>query len=197
MRQKISAKYYFQVNPGGYGDSIPDKEYVEFPDEEAVLTYVRDTVLNEVQGTMPQDRARSQQSLTFPKARKILLQIGEFGPMGRPLVPPNPDTITGALTLPEEDEELEEVPGAWWDDPLFQKVLYRVFQALTPEGRVALLSEAVPVALQHLRRLYDEWTAQPEKVGLEEFVRTKESSFFKLLPQVNPEEEDWLRELGS
>lgn len=92
---RLSSKYYFLVNPGGYGTKIPDQEYREFPDEQSVIQYVQQTILSEETGRKPGENEGLQRNLDFDNARRVLLEVGEFGPLGTPLTPP--DAMVGSF----------------------------------------------------------------------------------------------------
>lgn len=104
---KTGAKYYFMVDPGGYGDILPDKEYVEFPDEDSVVEYVRDVIRSDTTGRKPGEAEGLSSYLTFEEARKSLLEIGEFGPMKSPLM--HDDALVGSKNAraPRDLEDLK------------------------------------------------------------------------------------------
>ena len=105
---KLGAKYYFLVNPGGQGTTIPDKEYVEFPDEASVVQYVRDTLLSEKAGRKPGENEGLQQEVDFQRARQMLLEVGEFGPLGTPLTPPDAMVGSRQARAPRDLGDLKE-----------------------------------------------------------------------------------------
>jgi len=94
--EKLGAKYYFLVSPGGYQGLIKDKEYVEFPDEPAVVNYVKETLLQQGPGSTPGEMESVQPEIDFQTARKMLMDAGEFGPLATPITPPDPNTLVGS-----------------------------------------------------------------------------------------------------
>lgn len=94
LLQKLGSAYYFQVDEGGYGDVIPDKEYVEFDTKDEVIDYAADKLYGEGAGYTAEQAAENKGSLDFEDARATLMSIGEFGNMGQPVLPP--DTLTGS-----------------------------------------------------------------------------------------------------
>lgn len=107
LRDKVGAKFYFLVRPGGYGEILPDKEYVEFPDEGSVVEYVRDVVRKDDVGRKPGESAGLAEGMTFEDARKTLLEIGEFGSLKSPLM--HDDALVGSKNAraPRDLEDLQ------------------------------------------------------------------------------------------
>lgn len=91
--RRLGAAYYFEVDPGGYGDVIPDQEYAEFDDKEEVVQYVAEHLYGEKAGYTAEQAAQNAEALDFSDARAALMEVGEFGDLSKPVLPP--DTLTG------------------------------------------------------------------------------------------------------
>lgn len=97
---RSASKYYFRVQPGGFG-IVPDNEYVEFDSEEEVMQYAADVVQDK---TIP----------TFEIARRELLEIGNFGDMETPLLPNVGQEPEVEDKEPQEEEQIDPRRESSW-----------------------------------------------------------------------------------
>lgn len=132
--QKLGAKYFFLANPGG-DDVIPDNEYVEFPDEQAVVIYVNETLLGEQPGTRPGELETVREQIGFDEARKMLMEVGEFGELKVPLTPPN--TMLGAREVEADLQAIiDKLQGTMSNLPTSLKEQWEALVRIVKTGRM-------------------------------------------------------------
>lgn len=214
--EKLSAKYFFLSNPGGYGNLVPDNEYVEFPDERTVVQYVQQTLLSDKPGTKPGELDRVRGALNFDEARRMLMEIGEFGELGVPLTPP--DAMVGSTSVEAGLQDIiQKLQGSMSNLPTTMKEQFDALVRIVQTGRMEIVggveidvgmatmvlkllarmnpaAATAAMAMGALSLLHQAYSYFGEGEQVQQ-ASNEEAAFFKKVLPPDPEEE-WESELS-